>query len=29
VESSGNIEHDLARCLQVRDGLPPEKFIDV
>jgi hypothetical protein len=28
-ESSGTLEQDLARCLQVRDGLPLEKFIDV
>jgi hypothetical protein len=28
-ESSATLEHDLARCLQVRDGLPREKFIDV
>ena len=28
-ESSATLEHDLARCLQVRDSLPPGKFIDV
>ncbi len=28
-ESSATLEHDLARCLEVRDVLPPEKFIDV
>jgi hypothetical protein len=28
-ESSATLEHDLKRCLQVRDSLPPGKFIDV
>ena len=28
-ESSATLEHDLRRCLQVRDTLPPGKFIDV
>lgn len=28
-ESSGTLEHDLKRCLQVRHSLPPGKFIDV
>jgi hypothetical protein len=28
-ESIATLEHDLARCLQVRDSLPPGKFIDV
>lgn len=28
-ESSATLEHDLARCLQVRDSLSPGKFIDV
>jgi len=28
-ESIDTLEHDLARCLQVRDSLPPDKFIDV
>jgi hypothetical protein len=28
-ESSATLEHDLARCLETRRTLPPEKFIDV
>ena len=28
-ESSATLEHDLKRCLQVRDSLSPDKFIDV
>ena len=28
-ESIDTLEHDLARCLEVRDSLPPGKFIDV
>ena len=28
-ESSATLEHDLKRCLQVRDSLPPGTFIDV
>ena len=28
-ESSATLEHDLRRCLQVRDTLPSDKFIDV
>jgi Sulfotransferase family len=28
-ESSATLEHDLARCIEVRDTLPPGKFIDV
>ena len=28
-ESSGTLEYDLNRCLQVRDSLPSGKFIDV
>ena len=28
-ESSATLEHDLRRCLQVRDTLPQGKFIDV
>jgi hypothetical protein len=28
-ESSATLENDLRRCLQVRDTLPPGKFIDV
>ena len=28
-QSSATLEHDLRRCLQVRDTLPPGKFIDV
>ena len=28
-ESSATLEHDLNRCLRVRDSLPPNKFIDV
>ena len=28
-ESSATLEHDLGRCLRVRDSLPPSKFIDV
>ncbi len=28
-ESSATLEQDLARCLEVRQGLPDEKFVDV